>query len=170
MTGHEQAATDSPSPPSPQHREMPARRPSSTPRPFWKAPRAVGLWGVCCRFSVRRSSPRSPTWIPATSPPTSRAARNIGYLLIWVVVASNLMAMLVQSLSAKLGIATGLNLPEMIRQEFPRPSSGRSGGWPKWSRWPPTSPSSWARRSASICCSGSRSCRPAILTGGRHLR
>ena len=34
-----------------------------------------------------------------------------GYLLIWVVVASNLMAMLVQSLSAKLGIATGLSLP-----------------------------------------------------------
>jgi manganese transport protein len=44
-----------------------------------------------------------------------------GYLLIWVVVASNLMAMLVQTLSAKLGIATGRSLPEMIRQEFPRP-------------------------------------------------
>ena len=44
-----------------------------------------------------------------------------GYLLLWVIVASNLMAMLVQTLSAKLGIATGLNLPEMIRQEFPRP-------------------------------------------------
>lgn len=44
-----------------------------------------------------------------------------GYLLLWVILASNLMAMLVQSLSAKLGIATGLSLPEMIRQEFPRP-------------------------------------------------
>jgi manganese transport protein len=44
-----------------------------------------------------------------------------GYLLLWVVVSSNLMAMLVQSLSAKLGIATGKNLPEMIRQEAPRP-------------------------------------------------
>jgi manganese transport protein len=44
-----------------------------------------------------------------------------GYLLLWVVLASNLMAMLVQSLSAKLGIATGLSLPEMIRQEYPRP-------------------------------------------------
>jgi manganese transport protein len=44
-----------------------------------------------------------------------------GYLLVWVVVTSNLMAMLVQSLSAKLGIATGTSLPEMIRQEFPRP-------------------------------------------------
>ena len=44
-----------------------------------------------------------------------------GYLLVWVILASNLMAMLVQSLSAKLGIATGLSLPELIRQEFPRP-------------------------------------------------
>ncbi|MBI3740823.1 MAG: Nramp family divalent metal transporter [Chloroflexi bacterium] len=44
-----------------------------------------------------------------------------GYLLIWVILASNLMAMLVQSLSAKLGIATGLNLAEMCREQFPRP-------------------------------------------------
>ncbi|GER85250.1 divalent metal cation transporter MntH [Thermogemmatispora aurantia] len=44
-----------------------------------------------------------------------------GYLLLWVIVASNLMAMLIQALSAKLGIATGLNLPEMCRTYFPRP-------------------------------------------------
>ncbi len=44
-----------------------------------------------------------------------------GYLLLWVIVASNLMAMLIQSLSAKLGIATGRNLPEIIRAHFPRP-------------------------------------------------
>jgi manganese transport protein len=44
-----------------------------------------------------------------------------GYLLLWVIVASNLMAMLIQSLSAKLGIATGRNLAEMCRDEFPRP-------------------------------------------------
>ena len=44
-----------------------------------------------------------------------------GYLLVWVVVASNLMAMLVQALSAKLGIASGLSLPEAIRQETPGP-------------------------------------------------
>ncbi|HWI45010.1 MAG TPA: Nramp family divalent metal transporter, partial [Rubrobacter sp.] len=34
-----------------------------------------------------------------------------GYLLLWVILASNLMAMLIQSMSAKLGIATGKNLP-----------------------------------------------------------
>jgi len=44
-----------------------------------------------------------------------------GYLLVWVIVASNLMAMLVQTLSAKLGIATGFNLAEMCRERFPRP-------------------------------------------------
>jgi manganese transport protein len=44
-----------------------------------------------------------------------------GYTLLWVVVASNLMAMLIQTLSAKLGIATGLNLAELCREHFPRP-------------------------------------------------
>jgi manganese transport protein len=44
-----------------------------------------------------------------------------GYLLLWVILASNLMAMLIQSMSAKLGIATGRNLPEVCRERFPRP-------------------------------------------------
>jgi manganese transport protein len=44
-----------------------------------------------------------------------------GYLLLWVILASNLMAMLIQSMSAKLGIATGMNLPEVCRSQFPRP-------------------------------------------------
>ena len=44
-----------------------------------------------------------------------------GYLLLWVIVAANLMAMLIQSMSAKLGIATGMNLPEVCRERFPRP-------------------------------------------------
>ena len=43
-----------------------------------------------------------------------------GYLLLWVVLSANLMAMLVQTLSAKLGIATRRNLPEMCRDHFPR--------------------------------------------------
>jgi manganese transport protein len=44
-----------------------------------------------------------------------------GYLLIWVIVASNLMAMLIQTLSAKLGLVTGLNLAEHCREHFPKP-------------------------------------------------
>ena len=41
-----------------------------------------------------------------------------GYTLVWVIVASNLMAMLIQTLSAKLGIATGRNLAEVCRERF----------------------------------------------------
>ena len=41
-----------------------------------------------------------------------------GYTLVWVIVAANLMAMLIQTLSAKLGIATGRNLPEVCRERF----------------------------------------------------
>jgi manganese transport protein len=43
-----------------------------------------------------------------------------GYMLLWVVLAANLMAMLIQMLSAKIGIATGKNLPEVCRESFPR--------------------------------------------------
>jgi manganese transport protein len=46
-----------------------------------------------------------------------------GYTLVWVIVASNLMAMLIQTLSAKLGIATGRNLPEVCRERFSRRTS-----------------------------------------------
>ena len=48
-----------------------------------------------------------------------QAGARFGYLLLWVVVASNLMAMFLQSLSAKLGIATGTNLAEHCREQFP---------------------------------------------------
>ena len=50
-----------------------------------------------------------------------------GYMLLWVIVASNLMAMLMQALSAKLGIATGHNLAEHCRDHFPR--------WAVWTMW-----------------------------------
>ena len=43
-----------------------------------------------------------------------------GYLLLWVVLMANLMAMLVQYLSAKLGIVTDMNLPEVCRATYPR--------------------------------------------------
>jgi len=45
-----------------------------------------------------------------------------GYALCWVVLTANLMAMLIQSLSAKLGIATGRSLPELCRDRLPRHS------------------------------------------------
>jgi manganese transport protein len=48
------------------------------------------------------------------------AGAQYGYLLLWVILCSNLMAMLVQSMSAKLGITTGKNLPEVCRERFPK--------------------------------------------------
>jgi manganese transport protein len=46
-----------------------------------------------------------------------------GFTLVWVILVSNLMAMLIQTLSAKLGIATGRNLPEVCRERFSRRTS-----------------------------------------------
>jgi manganese transport protein len=50
-----------------------------------------------------------------------QAGSQFGYLLVWVIVASNLMAVLLQTLSAKLGIATGHNLPELCRIHLSKP-------------------------------------------------
>jgi manganese transport protein len=44
-----------------------------------------------------------------------------GYMLIWVIIASNFMAMLIQALSAKLGLASGRNLAELCRDHYPKP-------------------------------------------------
>jgi len=46
-----------------------------------------------------------------------------GYLLLWVILSANLIAMLVQTQSAKLGIATGRNLAELCREAFSRRTS-----------------------------------------------
>jgi manganese transport protein len=50
-----------------------------------------------------------------------------GYLLLWVVLLANAMAMLIQYLSAKLGIITDRNLPELCRDHLPR--------WMSWGLW-----------------------------------
>jgi len=50
-----------------------------------------------------------------------QAGAKYGYTLLWVVLLANLIAMVFQALSAKLGIATGRNLAEMCRDQLPRP-------------------------------------------------
>jgi manganese transport protein len=55
------------------------------------------------------------------------AGARFGYLLVWVIVAANLMAVLVQYLSAKLGLVTGRTLPEALRERLPR--SARLAYW-----------------------------------------
>jgi manganese transport protein len=57
------------------------------------------------------------------------AGAKFGFLLVWVVLAANLMAMLVQYLSAKVGVATGKNLPELCREHLPRPVT-----WGLWAQ------------------------------------
>ena len=51
------------------------------------------------------------------------AGAKFGYTLVWVIVVANLMAMLVQYLSAKAGVATGRDLPELCREHLPKPVS-----------------------------------------------
>jgi manganese transport protein len=55
------------------------------------------------------------------------AGARFGYLLVWVIVVANLMAVLVQYLSAKLGLVTGMSLPEALRERMPR--TGRLVYW-----------------------------------------
>lgn len=60
---------------------------------------------------------------PGNVATNTAAGSQYGYRLIWVVAGANLMAVLVQYLSAKLGIATGRSLARMTRERYPRPVS-----------------------------------------------
>lgn len=51
------------------------------------------------------------------------AGSKYGYMLLWVILLSNIMAVLIQSMSAKLGIATGKNLPTISRERFAKPTT-----------------------------------------------
>ena len=57
---------------------------------------------------------------PGNVATNTQAGAKYGYLLVWVVVAANGMAGLVQYLSAKLGLVTGKSLPELLRERLPR--------------------------------------------------
>ena len=104
----------------------------------------LGRWSGCCPArrprsrgagGARRRAPRlralwpflGPAFIasvayvdPGNFATDVAGGAKYGYLLLWAVLAANLMAMLVQTLSAKLGIATGKNLAEVCRDNFPR--------------------------------------------------
>jgi manganese transport protein len=84
--------------------------------------------GRAWRFSLRRALPfMGPAFIaavayidPGNFATNISAGAQYGYLLLWVILASNLMAVLIQTLSAKLGIATGRNLPQLCREYLPK--------------------------------------------------
>ena len=72
-----------------------------------------------------------------------------GYLLLWVVSLANLVAMLFQALSAKLGIVTGQSLAQLCRAHFPRPLVSPCGSPARSPPWRPTSRNRSAPPSAS---------------------
>ena len=75
--------------------------------------------GRYCRSWAPRSSPSVAYIDPGNFATNMAGGSQFGYTLLWVVLAANLMAMLVQSMSAKLGIATGRSLPEVCRDRLP---------------------------------------------------
>ncbi|MBI3086064.1 MAG: Nramp family divalent metal transporter, partial [candidate division NC10 bacterium] len=112
--------------------------PDSTPSAASPGPRSGDAWTVAAATDVLQGKSREawyrrlwpflgPAFIacvayidPGNFGTNIQGGAQFGYMLLWVVVASNLMAMLVQALSAKLGIATGMNLAEVCREQFPR--------------------------------------------------
>ncbi len=94
-----------------------------------RAGAAAVLSGTSARRGLARLMPfLGPAFIasiayvdPGNFATNIQGGAQFGYTLLWVVVASNLMAMLIQTLSAKLGIATGHNLAELCREHLPRP-------------------------------------------------
>ena len=103
---------------------------------------AAQAWSRC---SGRRSSPPSPTSTPATSRRTSRPARSSATRWSGSIVLANLMAMLVQYLSAKLGRRHRAGPARALPRAPPAARSRAGCGCrPSWSPWPPTWPSSSA--------------------------
>ena len=81
------------------------------------------------RWTLRRALPfLGPAFIaavayvdPGNFATNIQAGSAYGYTLLWVILAANLVAVLLQTLSAKLGIATGKNLPQLCHDFLPRP-------------------------------------------------
>lgn len=112
--------------------------PDSKPSASSPGPRSGDAWTVAAATEVLQGRSREawyrrlwpflgPAFIacvayvdPGNFATNIQGGAQFGYKLLWVITASNLMAMLVQALSAKLGIATGMNLAEMCRERFPR--------------------------------------------------
>ena len=87
-------------------------------RPASRKPRRIGLvvYGPAVVASVAYID-------PGNFATNITAGAQFGYTLVWVIVVANAMAILVQYLSAKLGIATGRDLPELCREHMSRPTA-----------------------------------------------
>ena len=96
--------------------------PARPPRALsaWRGSRAAGACAARCRCSARRSSPAIAYVDPGNFATNIAGGAKYGYLLLWVILAANLMAMLIQNLSAKIGIATGTQPAGAVPRALPR--------------------------------------------------
>ncbi|WP_086725245.1 Nramp family divalent metal transporter [Streptomyces carpinensis] len=100
--------------------QRPARQPTGHRADRLPARRAAWFLGPACVAAVAYVD-------PGNFATNVTAGARYGFALLWVVVAASAVAMLVQYLSAKLGIATGMSLPELCRERLGRPA--RIGLW-----------------------------------------
>src|ERR1700760_1046991 len=78
-------------------------------------------WGVSLPFAGPAVIASIAYMDPGNFATNIQGGAQFGYLLLWVVLLANLVAMLFQALSAKLGIVTGRSLAQLCRSHFPRP-------------------------------------------------
>jgi len=84
---------------------------TASSRPIWK--RILSFFGPAYLVSVGYMDPGN--WATDLA-----GGSKFGYSLIWVLLMSNLMALLLQSLSARLGVVRGRDLAQMNRETYPR--------------------------------------------------
>jgi manganese transport protein len=105
--------------------ERPARQLSLTARTLAQAQQVLAGDSGGIRTAIAFGGPAIIASIaymdPGNFATNIQAGAKYGYELLWVVLLANIIAMLFQALSAKLGIVTGRNLPELCRDHFPRP-------------------------------------------------
>ncbi|AJY46687.1 Nramp family divalent metal transporter [Martelella endophytica] len=105
--------------------DLPSKRPSLTDRTNTAIEQALASGKVRPRAALLFAGPAVIASIAYVDPgnyaTNIQAGAGYGYALLWVVLFANLIAMLFQALSAKLGIVTGRNLAEVCRDEFSKP-------------------------------------------------
>jgi manganese transport protein len=110
---------------NPALRAAPGRQASLTERTVATAQAVLagegGTWRTALAFGGPAVIASIAYMDPGNFATNIQAGAKYGYALLWVVLVANVIAMLFQALSAKLGIVTGKNLAEMCRDHFPRP-------------------------------------------------
>ena len=92
------------------------------------------------------------------------AGSKFGYGLLWVLVMSNLMAVLLQSSRRGWASSPAWTWPRPAAPCSPPGHRGSSGSWPRWRSRPATWPRCWARSSACSCSSACRCCSAVLIT------